>query len=74
MCLNCKPIRWTIADYEYAIKIELENIKPGDVVDGQMQIQAYQKIIDEKKGKRKTLRQLRETFIKLQQIKRKHLN
>ena len=69
MCLNCKPIRWTIADYEYAIKIELENIKPGDVVDGQMQIQAYQKIIDEKKSKRKTLKQLKETLNLINKIK-----
>jgi len=66
--MNCKPKEWTIADYEMAIKHTIEQTKPGEIIDGQMWISVYQKIIDEKKGKRKSLKQLRDTFHKLKQI------
>ena len=69
MCLNCKPEPWTIADYEMAIKHATENVKPGDIIDGQMRIAVYQQIIDEKKGKRKTLKQLKETLNLINKIK-----
>lgn len=53
MCLNCKPKPWTIADYEMAIKHATENVKPGEIVDGQMWIAVWQSIVDEKRAKEK---------------------
>jgi len=58
MCLKCKPVPWSLADYEMAIKLKTEKIKPGEIVDGQMWIQVWQEIVNEKKTKRKTRKKL----------------
>ena len=38
MCKECKPVEWSISEYEMAIKLATENKKPGEIVDGQMWI------------------------------------
>lgn len=65
MCVECKPVEWSVADYEMAIKRATENKKPGEIVDGQMWISVYQQIINEEKGKRKTRKQLSKILDKI---------
>ena len=67
MCVECKPVEWSVADYEIAIKHATENVKPGEIIDGQMWISVYQQIIKEEKGKRKTRKKLGEILDKIKQ-------